>query len=220
MFPYHRNDSSVSPCNYVANAIQEVENDQRSKSVLSNWRSILSTAMCEKDAIQRARNGDPVAWGRLYELHRRRVYLLCLRHTRNVSDAEDLTQDIFIHVFHKLASFRGEAQFTSWLYTLALNFVRLHGRRQRRDARFLVSAPSEETVHFASSGPPTPTRKLALAQALSNLTTARREAVLLRDIGGLTHNELAGRIGISVIASKSRVHQAHIAMRRLLGIAY
>jgi RNA polymerase sigma-70 factor (ECF subfamily) len=176
--------------------------------------------MCEKDAIQRAQNGDPVAWGRLYELHRRRVYSLCLRHTRNVSDAEDLTQDIFIHVFHKLYSFRGEARFTSWLYTLALNFVRLHGRRQRRDARYFVSAPSEETVHFASSGPPTQTRRFALVQALSSLTAARREAVLLRDLAGLTHNELAGRVGISVIASKSRVHQAHAAMRRVLGIAY
>jgi RNA polymerase sigma-70 factor (ECF subfamily) len=176
--------------------------------------------MCEKDAIQRAQNGDPVAWGRLYELHRRRVYSLCLRHTRNVSDAEDLTQDIFIHVFHKLYSFRGEARFTSWLYTLALNFVRLHGRRQRRDARYIVSAPIEETRHFASSGPPTQTRRFALVQALSSLTAARREAVLLRDLAGLTHNELAGQVGISVIASKSRVHQAHVAMRRVLGIAY
>jgi RNA polymerase sigma-70 factor (ECF subfamily) len=176
--------------------------------------------MCEKDAIERAQNGDPVAWGRLYELHRRRVYSLCLRHTRNVSDAEDLTQDIFIHVFHKLSSFRGEAEFTSWLYILALNFVRLRGRRQRRDGRFLVSDPSEGTVDFASSRPPNPTRRLALVQALSSLTAVRREAVLLHDIGGLTHSELASRIGISVIASKSRVHQGRVAMRRLLGIAH
>jgi RNA polymerase sigma-70 factor (ECF subfamily) len=176
--------------------------------------------MCEKDAIQRAQNGDPLAWGNLYELHRRRVYSLCLRHTGNVSDAEDLTQDIFIHVFHKLGSFRGEARFTSWLYTLALNFVRLHRRHQRRHARFLVFAPSEETVQFASSAPPIQTRRLALVQALDSLTTARREAVLLRDLAGLTHNELAGRVGISVIASKSRVHQAHLAMRRVLSMAY
>lgn len=174
--------------------------------------------MCEKDAIQRAQNGDPVAWGRLYELHRRRVYSLCLRQTGNVSDAEDLTQDIFIHVFDKLRSFRGEAEFTSWLHTLALNFVRLHWRRQRRDALFLVSPPGEGSSLFASSGRPTQTRRLALVEALSSLTTARREAVFLHDIGGLTHNELARRIGISVIASKSRVHQAHIAMRRLLGM--
>jgi RNA polymerase sigma-70 factor (ECF subfamily) len=175
--------------------------------------------MCEKDAIRRAQNGDPVAWGRLYELHKRRVYSLCLRHLRNVSDAEDLTQDIFIHVFHKLSSFRGEAEFTSWLYTLALNFVRLHGRRQRRHGRFFVSGLGPETVHFASSRPPSPTRRLALVQALGSLTAVRREAVLLHDIRGLTHGELAGRVGISVIASKSRIHRAHMAMRRLLGVA-
>jgi RNA polymerase sigma-70 factor (ECF subfamily) len=174
--------------------------------------------MCEKDAIQKAQNGDPVAWGRLYELHRRRVYSLCLRHTGNVSDAEDLTQDIFIHVFHKLSTFRGEAEFTSWLYTLALNFVRVHGRRQRRDARFLVSVPTEATVHFASSRASSPTRRLALLRALSSLTTARREALCLYDIRGFTHDELASQIGISVVASKSRVHQAHLAMRRLLAM--
>jgi RNA polymerase sigma-70 factor (ECF subfamily) len=176
--------------------------------------------MCEKDAIQRAQNGDPAAWGRLYELHRRRVYSWCLRYTGDVSDAEDLTQDIFIHVFHKLRGFRGEAEFTSWLYALARNFVRLHGRRQRRHARFFVSVPSEDIVHFASSGPPAPTRRLALVQALSSLTTARREAALLHDVGGLTHNELARQKGISVIASKSRLHQAHVAMRRVLGVTY
>jgi RNA polymerase sigma-70 factor (ECF subfamily) len=172
--------------------------------------------MFEKDAIQRAQHGDPVAWGRLYELHKRRVYSLCLRHTRNVSDAEDLTQDIFIRVFHKLRSFRGEAEFTSWLYTLALNVVRLHGRRQRRHGRFFVSDPSEGTADFASSRPPLLPDGLALVQALSSLTPVRREAVLLHDIGGLTHSELASRIGISVVASKSRVHSARIAMRRLL----
>jgi RNA polymerase sigma-70 factor (ECF subfamily) len=176
--------------------------------------------MCEKDAIKRAQNGDPVAWGRLYELHRRRVYLWCLRHTRDASDAEDLTQDIFIHVFHKLRSFRGESEFTSWLYTVALNFLRLHSRHERRHARFFVSVPSEEAALFASSGPPTPTRRLALVQALSRLTTARREATLLHDVRGLTHNELAIQKGISVVASKSRLHQAHIAMRRALGVAH
>lgn len=176
--------------------------------------------MCEKDAIRRAQNGDPVAWGKLYELHKRKVYSLCLRHTRNVSDAEDLTQDIFIHVFHKLGSFRGESAFTSWLYTLALNFVRLHGRRQRRDGRFLVYDPTEQATHSTGARPPNPTRRLALVQALHRLTAARKEALLLHDIEGFTHIESARRMGISVIASKSRLHQAHLAMRRVLHVAH
>lgn len=188
---------------------------------VARFQSVINieTAMCEKEAIQRAQNGDPVAWGKLYELHRRIVYSLCLRQTGNASDAEDLTQDIFIRVFHKLPTFRGEAEFTSWLYTLALNFVRLHWRRQRRNGQVFVSDPCEQTMHFASLRPNTPTRRLALVRALSSLTAVRREAVLLHDIGGLTHKELAARIGISVNASKSRIHRAHIAMRRLLEIA-
>jgi len=173
--------------------------------------------MCEKEAIQRAQQGDPDGWGRLYELHRRWVYSFCLRHTQNKCDAEDLTQDVFIHVFRKLCSFRGDSEFTSWLYTLTLNFVRLHARQQRRHSRFLAPEPSEEYLCLVRSKPFAPVRQLALVQALNRLTAARRRAVLLYDIEGLTHNESARRMGISVIASKSRLHHAHIAMRAFLG---
>lgn len=175
--------------------------------------------MCEKEAIERAQKGDPAGWGHLYELHRHSVFSFCLRHTQNRSDAEDLTQDIFIHVFRKLCSFRGESQFTSWLYTLTLNFVRLHARRQRQNGRFLTTDPSDNCLGLLQSQPFAPARRLALVQALNMLTAARRSAVLLYDIEGCTHNESARRLGISVIASKSRVHHAHIAMRTYLGTA-
>src|SRR5215471_14876016 len=169
--------------------------------------------MCEKEAIERAQKGDPVGWGRLYELHRRRVFSFCLRHTQNKSDAEDLTQDVFIHVFRKLCTFRGDSEFTSWLYTLTLNFVRLHGRRQRRNSQFFVPDPGEDCEYLVQSRPFSPTRRLAIVQALNRLTSARRRSVLLYDIEGLTHYESARRLGISVIASKSRVHHAHVALR-------
>ena len=175
--------------------------------------------MCEKEAIQRAQKGDPAGWGRLYELHRRRVYSLCLRHTQNKSDAEDLTQDVFIHVFRKLCTFRGDSEFTSWLYTLTLNFVRLHGRRQRRNNQFFAPEPSENCLYLVQSRPFVPVRRLAIVQALNRLTAARLRAVLLYDVEGFTHNESARRLGISVIASKSRVHHAHIALRTFLGTA-
>jgi len=173
--------------------------------------------MCEEEAINKTQKGDPVVWGRLYELHRHKVYSFCLRHTQNKSDAEDLTQDVFIHVFRKLYSFRGESEFTSWLYTLTLNFVRLHGRRQRRHSRFLAPDPSEEHLRLVQSQPFAPVRRLALVQALNHLTAARRRAVLLYDVEGFTHDESAHRLGISVVASKSRLHRAHNAMRTFLG---
>ena len=104
------------------------------------------TKLCERDAIERAKNGDPAGMERLYELHQRRIYSLCLRHTGNTFDADDVTQDVFIQVFKKVHTFRGDAQFASWLYKVALNFVRLHARQQRRHGRFLKVDCSEQQL--------------------------------------------------------------------------
>jgi len=174
--------------------------------------------MCEKDAI-RAKRSAPAGWGRLYELHWHRVYSFCLRHTQNKSDAEGLTQDVFIHVFQKLSSFRAESELTSWPYTLTLNCVRLHGSRQCQHSRFLAPDPNQEHLCLVQSRPFAPAHRLALAQALNRLTAARRRAVLLYDLEGFTYNEPAERLGISIIASKSRFHRAHIALRTFLGPA-
>src|SRR5215472_10849672 len=74
----------------------------------------------EAEAIERAKNGDPDAFSKLYSLHKRRVYTLCLRMLGNVSEAEDMTQEAFLHLFRKLGSFRGESAFSTWLHRLTL----------------------------------------------------------------------------------------------------
>lgn len=175
--------------------------------------------MCENEAIERAQNGDPQGLARLYKLHRPRVYALCLRHTGNVFDAEDLTQDIFIQVWQKANTFRGDADFKSWLYKVALNFARLHTRRQRREGKVFFGECAEQTLNSVHSHSYNPAQRLALRQALSCLTALRRRTVLLHDIEGLTHNEIAYRTGVTVIASKSRLHRAHTALRNILGQA-
>src|SRR5258706_12045521 len=70
-----------------------------------------------------AATGATDAVGDLYRRHNRRVYSLCLRMTRNAADAEDLTQEVFIHLLRKIQSFRGESRFTTWLHRLTVNFV-------------------------------------------------------------------------------------------------
>jgi RNA polymerase sigma-70 factor (ECF subfamily) len=172
--------------------------------------------ICERDAIERAKLGDPTGVERLYELHRPRIYSLCLRHTGNVFDADDLTQDVFIQVFKKVRSFRGDARFTTWLYKVALNFVRLHAREQRRHGRFLDVNVSEQRLCSVKSRSCNPAQRVALRQALSSLTPVRRLTLLLHDIQGFTHNEVANRLGVSVIASKSRLHRAHLTLRDIL----
>jgi RNA polymerase sigma-70 factor (ECF subfamily) len=173
--------------------------------------------MCEKEALDRIKRGDVVGMGRLYELHKSRVYSLCLRYTNNTFDAEDLTQEVFIQVFRKIDTFRGEAQLGSWIYKVGLNSARLHARRQRRLSRFVVHNIPDETLMSAKSLSRNPAQAIALIEALSSLTPVRRKTLLLHDIQGLTHNEVAARMGGTEIASKSRLHQAHISIRHILG---
>ena len=170
----------------------------------------------EAEIIKRAQSGDSAAQGRLYDLHRCKIYSLCLHHTRDPFDAEDLTQDAFIQVFRKIGTFRGDAQFTSWLYKITLNFVRLRARQRRRDDRFLIRHVPDAALYLVQARSSNPAQRVALTQALSHLTSLRRKTVQLHDIEGLTHNEIAWRLGVTVIASKSRLHRAHVALRDLL----
>jgi RNA polymerase sigma-70 factor (ECF subfamily) len=175
------------------------------------------TEICEKDAIERAKKGDWTGMASLYDWYRPRVYALCLRYTRNASDADDLTQDVFIQVFRKAYSFRGDAEFKSWLYAVTLNFIRLHARQTRRRSGALEGAEGEKMLYSIKSRACNPMQRVALAQALRSLTPVRRMTLVLHDIQGLTHNEVAARTGVTVIASKSRLHRAHMALRRALG---
>lgn len=178
---------------------------------------MIRNLISEPEAIKRAQQGDATGLGRLYELHRSRIYRLCLRYTTDSFDAEDLTQDVFIQVSRKVNTFRGESEFGSWLYKVALNFVRLHSRQRRRDDKFVLRHIPEDTLYSIHARACNPVQTVALTQALSNLSSLRRETVLLHDIAGLTHTEIARRTRATVIASKSRLHQAHVALRRILG---
>lgn len=175
------------------------------------------TELCERDAIERVQKGDWTGMARLYDWYRPRVYSLCLRYTRNASDADDLTQDVFIQVFRKAYTFRGDAEFTSWLYAVTLNFVRLHARQTRRRSGVFEVDEGERRLYSIKSRACNPIQRVALAQALRNLTPVRRMTLVLHDIQGLTHNEIAVRTGVTVIASKSRLHRAHMALRSALG---
>ena len=178
---------------------------------------MLGKLMCEMDAIRRAQSGDPAGWGRLYELHKPRIYALCLRFTRNAFDAEDLTQEVFIQVSRKVATYKGEAQFKTWLWKVALNVVRLHARRKRRDDRFVVEPLADDIIYLVPRPGDNPAQTVALKRALGTLTSLRRKTVLLHDVQGFTHQEIAWRMRATVVASKSRLHQAHIALRNILG---
>ena len=178
-----------------------------------------NSEMSETEAIEKVKNGDLAGLETLYALHRPLIYSLCLRCTNNVFDAEDLTQDVFLQVARKVNTFRGDSQFTSWLYSVALNVVRLHARQGRRRGQVIVANLTEGLLAAVPSRSCNLAQRIAVTQALSSLTPARRETVVLHDIKGLSHKEAAWRMGVTVIASKSRLHRARIALRAMLGNA-
>src|ERR1700745_2495708 len=149
----------------------------------------------EAEAIERAKNGDADAFSKLYSLHKRRVYTLCLRMLGNVSEAEDMTQEAFLHLFRKLGSFRGESAFSTWLHRLTVNLVLMHLRKKGLQ---LVSL--EETINPADEDAPKrdfgrrhlqltgSVDRVALERAVASLPPGYRMVFVLHDVEGVEHN--------------------------------
>src|SRR5947199_7756498 len=103
---------------------------------------------------QRASEGDMQAFEQLYQRHNRRVYSLCLRMTQNVSEAEDLAQEVFIQLFRKIGSFRGESAFTTWLHRLTVNQVLMHFRKRSvRDEKTTEEGETPDQTVMGTANP-------------------------------------------------------------------
>src|SRR5712675_1418067 len=118
------------------------------KGDLTEPRQQPNTELSEAEAIERAKLGDAQAFQALYEKHKRRVYSLCLRMTANTAEAEDLTQEAFLQLYRKIATFRGESAFSTWLHRLSVNVVLMHLRKKS-----LPAVPLEETLENEDETP-------------------------------------------------------------------
>lgn len=175
-----------------------------------------STQMPEAEALERAKNGDNAGYEALYRLHRQRVYSVCLRSTGSVPDAEDLTQEVFLLVYRRLSTFRGDAAFGSWLYKIAINCVRMRFRDSRPEVSLGIVDPGGE---YGSGGRTSAFERAVLGRAIANLSTSRRRIVLLHDVKGLTHSEIAQCLGLAVSTCKSQLSRAHLLLRGAFGRA-
>jgi len=130
----------------------------------------------EAEAIEAAKNGDAEAFSRLYNLHKRRVYTLCLRMLGNVSEAEDMTQEAFLHLFRKIGSFRGESAFSTWLHRLTVNLVLMHLRKKGLNLVSLEETinPSEEDAPKRDFG----SRDMVLTGSVDRVSLERAVAAL------------------------------------------
>ena len=178
--------------------------------------------LSEAEAIERAKQGDAEAFETLYNLHKRRVYSLCLRMTANAAEAEDLTQEAFMQLFRKIATFRGESAFSTWLHRMAVNVVLMQLRKKG-----LPVVPLEDDIETEEETPKKDfgTQDLALEgsidrlrlqNAIGKLPPGYRTIFVLHDVEGYEHNEIAAIVGCSIGNSKSQLHKARMKLRDLL----
>jgi RNA polymerase sigma-70 factor (ECF subfamily) len=166
-----------------------------------------------------AAGGDMPAFEELYKRHHRRVYSVCLRMLQNTSEAEDLTQDVFIQLYRKIGSFRGDSAFTTWLHRMTVNQVLMHFRK--RTVKFEKTTEEGETPDQVVTGTGNPHKmqivdKIALDNAIDQLPTGYKNVFVLHDVEGFEHEEVAKILGCSVGTSKSQLHKARLKLQKLL----
>ncbi len=167
----------------------------------------------EASLLDRARAGDRGAMEALYTAHSGRVYTVVRRLVGDDHLAEDISQDAWVRAFERLASFRGESAFGTWMHRLAVNTALNRLRRRGR----------RPEVEKAAAPPPAPPdtdemvlNQRVLGQALDRLPDGYRQVLVMHDVEGMTHEEIAERLGVAIGTSKSQLHKARARMREIL----
>jgi RNA polymerase sigma-70 factor, ECF subfamily len=163
--------------------------------------------------------GDMSSFETLYKRYFKKVYMICLKMTSNPADAEDLTQEVFIHVQRTLKSYRGDSSLSSWLHRVTVNHVLM--RFRKKSTRSETTTTDGELPEIASAMNDTAAAspiidRIALAAAIQNLANGYRQIFLMHDLLGYGHEEIAIRLGISIGTSKSQLHKARMKLRGML----
>jgi RNA polymerase sigma-70 factor, ECF subfamily len=169
--------------------------------------------MTDSECIEGARRGDARAIRQLYERYSPRVYAVVRRLAGDDELAEDWAQEAWIRALRALPSFRGDARFSTWIHRIAVNSA-LHGRRwrDRRVDNEVALSPGQDV---ATRGQ-TPELKVSLERALDRIPPGMRQVLVLHDVEGYTHEEIASLLGVTAGTSKSQLFKARARMRELL----
>ena len=182
-----------------------------------------ATEESESQVIARAQLGDASAFETLYKAHGKRIYNLCLRMLKNSAEAEDLTQQVFLQLFRKIASFRGESGFSTWLHRVAVNMVLMH-LRNRKQIEISIDDPGESSTAVtdqseferADRSMFGAIDRMNLFRAIRKLPSGCKQLFLLHHVFGYKHSEIVRLLGCSVGCSKSQVHRARKRLQALL----
>lgn len=167
----------------------------------------------EADLIRRARDGDGEAVRTLYERHAPRVFAVVRRIADDDATAEDYAQEAWIRAIGALASFRGDARFSSWLHRIAVNTALQAVRKAKSRRRRRVPMPERIPV---AADPGDTLLKERLEDALDRLPPGMRKVLVLHDVEGYTHREIGELLGVATGTSKSQLSKARARMRELL----
>ncbi len=167
----------------------------------------------EQEWVRRAQAADARAFEALYRANVGKVYGLCLRMTGNASEAEDCVQEAFIQAWNKLAKFRGDSSFGTWMHKVAVNVVlgRMRKSKREQDRIRAVSevAPARETIGDSSS-------LEDLEQAMNELPSGARHVFVLHAVYGYSHDETGAMLGIAAGTSKAQLHRAKRLLKQQL----
>ncbi|MBV6522261.1 MAG: ECF RNA polymerase sigma factor SigE [Gemmatimonadaceae bacterium] len=175
----------------------------------------LDAAQTASDAALAA-GGDRAAFERLYRGNVDRVYSLCMRMVGERAQAEELTQDVFVRAWHKLALFRGESAFGTWLHRLAINVV-LNARKTEGRSRKRFADDGNEIDSLPRAAPTlAPGDSLDLERAIALLPPGARRVFVLHDVEGYKHEEIGEMLEITAGGSKAQLHRARLLLREAL----
>ena len=176
--------------------------------------------------ITACQRGDPHAYEQLIRCYQTQVYSLAMRMLSNPEDAADVTQETFIRVFRTIDKFRGDASFSTWIYRVTSNLCLDWLRRRKRQALSSdtpVSWEHETVPREMADNSPNPEDLVTTAElrqeiqsALSQLESYHRLAVILRDVQGLSYEEVAGILNLPLGTVKSRINRGRRQLRKIL----
>ncbi len=169
----------------------------------------------EVDLVRRAQSGDLAAFEALYRENVGRVYATCLRLCCDATLAEELTQDAFVRAWEKLASFRGDSAFSSWMHPLAINLALTRRRSQKRYEARVTAAEDPASLERAPA-PVAHEAGLDLERALALLPPGARSVFVLHEVEGYRHDEIAEMTGVAAGTSKAQLHRARKLLREAL----
>jgi len=176
--------------------------------------------------IRKAKNGDMAAFEFLVTAHEKKIYNMAYRYTGNVQDAEDITQEVFLRVFRSLSGFKEESSFSTWIYRITSNVCIDYSRKKPGKTGNLISIDStdeeghEIQIRGEAFSPEEEYDKReireAIADAILKLPDNHRQAIILRDINGLSYDEIAKILDISEGTVKSRIARARGQLCKIL----